>query len=129
MNPSFADASIEGISNLSNVPYGRIQYARINSIGRQWIRQYALALCRELLGLVRSKFSTVPIPGSDLQLNGAELVSQGREDKENLKTKLAEMLEEMTYDKMLESEAAASENLTRILKAIPMPNGKAITMG
>ncbi len=129
MNPSFADSSIEGISNLSNVPYGRIQYARINSIGRQWIRQYALALCRELLGLVRSKFATVPIPGSDLQLNGAELVSQGREDKENLKTKLSEMLEEMTYDKMLESEAAASENLTRILKAIPMPNGKAITMG
>ena len=79
--------------------------------------------------MVRSKFSTVPIPGSDLQLNGTELVSQGREDKENLKTKLGEMLDELTYDKMLESEAAASENLTRILKAIPMPNGKAISMG
>ena len=129
MNPSFKDASIDGISNLSNIPYGRLTYSRVNSIGRQWIRQYSLALSRELLGLIRSKFSSVPIPGADLQLNGTELVSQGREDKESLKTKLAEMLDELTYDKMLESEAAASENLTRILKAIPMPNGKAISMG
>lgn len=129
MNPSFKDNSIDGISNLSNIPYGRLQYGRVNSIGRQWIRQYALALSRELLGLIRSKFSSVPIPGADLQLNGNDLIAQGREDKENLKTKLTEMLEELTYDKMLESEAAASENLTRILKAIPMPNGKAISMG
>ena len=129
LNPSFSDASIDGISNLSNIPYGRLQYSRINSIGRQWIRQYALALSRELLGMIRSKFSSVPIPGADLQLNGTDLIAQGREDKENLKTKLSEMLEEMTYDKMLESEAAASENLQRILKQIPMPNGKAISMG
>ncbi len=129
MKPSFSDGTIEGVSNLSNIPYGRIQYSRINSIGRQWIRQYALALNKELLGLVRSKFSTVPIPGADLQLNGTDLVSQGREDQNNLKTKLEEMLNELTYDKMLESEAAASENLTRILRAMPMPNGKAISMG
>ena len=56
-------------------------------------------------------------------------MSQGREDKENLKTKLAEMLEEMSYDKMLESEAAAAENLQRILRQIPIPNGKAIIVG
>ena len=129
LNPSFSDASIDGISNLSNIPYGRLEYGRINSIGRQWIRQYSLALSRELLGMIRSKFSSVPIPGADLQLNGSDLISQGREDKENLKTKLSEMLEEMTYDKMLESEAAAAENLQRILKQIPMPNGKAISMG
>lgn len=129
MNPSFPDASIEGISNLSNIPYGRLQYERVNSIGRQWIRQYALALSRELLGLIRSKFSSVPIPGADLQLNGSDLISQGREDKENLKTKLGEMLEELTYSKMLEDEAAAAENLQRILRQIPMPNGKAISMG
>jgi len=129
LKPSFSDASIEGISNLSNIPYGRLQYSRINSIGRQWIRQYALALSKELLGMIRSKFSSVPIPGADLSLNGTDLIAQGREDKENLKTKLGEMLDELTYDKMLESEAAASENLTRILKAIPMPNGKAISMG
>ena len=79
--------------------------------------------------MIRSKFSNVPIPGADLTLNGGDLVSQGRDDQENLKTKLAEMLEELTYSKMLEDEASASENLTRILKGIPIPNGKAIVMG
>lgn len=129
MNPSFNDASIDGISNLSNIPYGRLNFSRVNSIGRQWTRQYALALCKELLGMVRSKFSNVPIPGADLQLNGSDLLSQGREDKDNLKTKLTEMLEELTYSKMLEDEASASENLTRILRGIPIPNGKSIIMG
>ena len=129
LKPSYGDDSIHGVSNLSNIPFGRINFSGINSIGRQWVRQYTLACCKELLGLVRSKFSSVPIPGGDLSLNGGDLISQGREDKENLKTKLAEMLEEMTYSKMLEDEATASESLTRILKAIPIPNGKAIVMG
>lgn len=129
MNPSFADATIEGVSNLSNIPYGRLTFDKINSIGRQWIRQYALALCKELLGLIRSKFTSVPIPGADLTLNGSDLLSQGREDVAGLKTKLAEMLEELTYSKMLEDEASASENLTRILRGIPIPNGRAIVMG
>lgn len=129
LNPGFADSSIDGVSNLSNIPYGRLTFSKINSIGRQWIRQYTLAASKELLGLIRSKFGSVPIPGADLTLNGADLVSQGREDQDGLKTKLAEMLEELTYSKMLEDEASASESLTRILKAIPIPNGKAIVMG
>ena len=129
MNPAYSDASIDGISNLSNVPYGRLVYNKINSIGRQWIRQYTLALCKELLGLIRGKFSSVPIPGGDLSLNGDNLVTQAREDKENLKTKITEMLEELTYSKMLEDEAAASENLTTILRNIPIPNGRAIIVG
>ena len=129
LNPSFTDDSIGGVSNLSNIPYGRLTYSNINSIGRQWIRQFTLATSKELLGMIRSKFGTVPIPGADLTLNGSDLVSQGRDDKEELKTKLGEMLEELTYSKMLEDEAAASENLTRILKGIPVPNGKAIVMG
>ena len=129
MKPSYQDDSVYGISNLSNVPFGRLSFAKINSIGRQWVRQYAMALSRETLGLIRSKFTSVPIPGSDLTLNGTDLVSQGREDKDSLKTKLSEMLEELTYSKMLEDEASASENLTRVLKGIPVPNGKAILMG
>jgi hypothetical protein len=128
-SPDYTDETIQGVSNLSNVPYGNLLYARVNSIGRQWVRQYAHALSKELLGLIRSKFSSVPIPGADLTLNGADLISQGREDQEKLKTRLVEMLAELTYSAMLEDEAAAAENLTRILKMIPMPNGGAIIMG
>ena len=129
MKPAYADASIYGVSNLSNVPYGRLSFSKINSIGRQWIRQYALALSTELLGLVRSKFASVPIPGADLQLNGDGLISNGREDQTSLRDSLTNMLESLTYSAMLEDEASASENLTRILKNIPIPNGKAIIAG
>ena len=128
-NPSYQDDTIYGVSNLSNVPFGNLQFQKINQMGRQWCRQYGLALCKELLGLIRSKFSTIPIPGNDLQLNGTELVTQGREEKEQLKTSLIEMLDSLTYEKMYEAEAATVASMTAILRTVPIPNGKAITMG
>ena len=129
MSPSYTDDTIHGVSNLSNVPFGNLQFQRVNSMGRQWVRQFTLALCKELLGLIRSKFSNVPIPGSDLTLNGADLVSQGREDQEKLNTTLRETLDSLTYSKLIEDEVAAVENMQRILRAIPIPAGKAIIMG
>jgi len=129
LNPDYQDDTIYGVSNLSNVPYGNLQYSTINQMGRQWSRQYCLALCKELLGLIRSKFSSVPIPGADLQLNGADLISQGRETQEALKTNLKETLLELSYSKMIEDEVAAAENMQRILRMVPMPAGKSIIMG
>jgi hypothetical protein len=111
------------------VPYGNLQYGKLNSIGRQWIRQYCLALAKELLGLIRSKFSTIPIPGADLTLNGSDLVSQGREEQTELMTQLKEMLDSLTYNKLLETKAAEVDNLQKILRNIPIPNGRAIIMG
>ena len=128
-SPSIQDDTMYGVSNMSNLPYGNLMYSKINSIGRQWIRQYTLASSKELLGLVRSKFGSVPIPGGDLSLNGTDLVSQGREEKTNLKTDLKEMMDTMTYDSMIESEAAQIENLQNILRHIPPPNGRCIIMG
>jgi len=125
----YADESITGVSNLSNMPFGTIKYSGINSMSRQWIRQYTMALCKETLGLIRSKFSSVPIPGSELQLNGNDLISQAREDKEKLITSLKETLESLTYQKILEADAQQSESMLTILKRIPIPNGKAIIIG
>ena len=129
LNPAYQDDTIHGVSNLSNIPFGNLMYNRVNSIGRQWIRQYTMSLSKELLGLVRSKFGSIPVPGSELTLNGTDLVSQGREDQTNLKTELKEMLETLTYDKLIEVAAARSESIQKQLKFIPMPNGKAIFMG
>ena len=125
----YDDTSIDGVSNIANVPFGSIPYKGINSMSRQWIRQFTLALCKETLGLIRSKFSTVPIPGSDLSMNGAELISQGREDKQRLSESLAETLDKLTYQKIIESDAAQSETMMNILKRIPVPNGRAIIIG
>jgi len=125
----YDDASIDGVSNLSNVPFGNIQYSKINQMSRQWIRQYTFALCKETLGLVRSKFSSVPIPGSELQMNGSDLISQGREDKQRLLDSLSSTLEKLTYQKLLEADAAQAESMLNILKKIPVPNGRAIIIG
>ena len=89
----------------------------------------ALALSTELLGLVRSKFSTIPIPGAELTLDGSSLVAQGREDQEKLRSSMSEFLASLTYDKMIEGEASKSENLRTVLKNIPIPMGKCIVVG
>lgn len=129
LNPSYGDNTIYGVSNLSNIPFGDLTYANVNSMGRQWVRQYTLSLSKELLGLVRSKFKTIPIPNTDISLDGDNLVSQGREDKKELVAQLKEMLDSMTYDKIIEVNATKSENIQKHLKTIPVPNGRAITMG
>ena len=129
LNAAYSDGTIDGVSNLADLPFGNIPYSTINSIGRQWIRQYTLGLSKELLGQVRSKFTNIPIPGSDLTLNGKDLITQGREDQKDLVTQLKEMLDTMTYDKLMEMAASRAEFINKQLKFIPMPNGLAILMG
>jgi len=128
-DPSFEDDSIYGVSNAGNAPYGEVPYGTINAWGRQWIRQYALALARELLGLIRSKMKTIPIPNGELTLNGDDLVSQGREDKDKLRTEIREFLESVTHSKLIEQEATNAENIARQLKYVPMPVGRMIFVG
>jgi hypothetical protein len=124
------DSTISGsISNPSNVPFVDIQYHLINSPGKQWIRDYTLALATIVLGRVRSKLKTLPIPGADLQLDGEELVTQGREDKEKLLDDLRTMMDDLTYDKLIEREANKAELLNQQLKYLPMPIGKSIYVG
>lgn len=125
----FADESIEGVSNLFNIPFGNIKYQTLNSVARTWIRQYTLALCKETLGLIRSKFNNVPIPGSDLQMNGSDLISQGNTEKERLLVNLKDTLDSLTYQKLLEADSAQSEQMMNILKRVPIPNGRAIIIG
>ena len=93
------------------------------------MRQLTLALSKEILGLVRSKFNSIPIPGAELTMNGGELISQGRDEKDKLITQLKEMLETLTYDKLVEMQAAKIENLRKILLAVPIPMGRAISIG
>ena len=127
-NPDIEDDSIYGVSNLSNVPFGRMVFKDTNSVGRQWVREFTLSLCKELLGQVRSKFASVPIPSGDLNLNGADLVSQGREDQTRLRDQLVELLDSLTYSKLLEGQATDAENIRRALNTMPMPLGKCIVV-
>jgi hypothetical protein len=129
LDPDFTDDSIYGISGPENVPFSILPYSTITQPGRQWIRQYCLALCREVLGLVRSKFQTIPIPNADLQLNGENLITQAREDKDKLMTQLSEFLDKLTNQALMEQQVSIAENMQKQLRLIPMPSGKAIVFG
>jgi hypothetical protein len=130
INPTaYTDDSIYGVSGPENAPYGNIPFKNVTQPGRQWIRQYTLALSRELLGLIRSKFQSIPIPNAELQLNGESLVTTGREDKDKLVTQLKEFLSNLTRAKMLESDALTAENMNKNLRYIPMPLGKSVIIG
>lgn len=113
------DPQVSGVANLSNAPFGNIDYSKMNSISKQWIKDYTLALCKELLGIVRRKMSSIPIPNGELTLDGPEMVSQGREDQLNLRTRLEEEMESMTYDKLSISDASMAENVNKQLRYIP----------
>lgn len=128
-SPSYRDDTIHGVSNMSNLPFGNVKYNRINSIGRQWIRNYTLAISMEQLGYIRGKFGSIPVPNSDVTLNSSDLINNGRTDRDGLKEKLREMLDSMTYDKLIEIQSSRAELIQKQLKFIPIPNGKAIFIG
>ena len=110
---------ISGINNLNTVPFANIKYETINSIGKQWIRRFCLALCKEILGQIRGKFASIPIPGESVQLNSADLLSQAKEEQQALRDELKEVLDTLTYDKLTESDAAMIENNTKLQSFIP----------
>lgn len=130
LSPSaYHDASVYGISGASNVPLGNIPFSTINQPGRQWIRQYTLALCRELLGIIRTKMESIPIPNGEVRLNGDALMTQGREDKEKLTTQMKEFLAQLTKQKLIEADALAAESLNKQLRYTAFPKGKCVIIG
>jgi len=129
LTPGFQDDSIYGVSGPENVPFSILPYSTITVPGRQWIRQYAAALAKEILGLTRSKFQVIPIPNADLTLNGEALITQAREDKDKLQTQLKEFLDQLTNQKLMEAQANIAENMQKQLRYIPMPRGTAIIFG
>lgn len=109
-----------GITNMNALPFDNIPFANINSIGKQWIRRYALALVKETLGQIRSKFGPIPIPGDSVQLNGTALISEAREEQTKLKEELKTILDELTYAKLAELKASQVESAGKILEEIPL---------
>ena len=109
----------EGINNLNTIPFANIPYKNINSVGKQWIRRFALALTKEMLGQVRGKFATIPVPNESITLNHSELLSQAKEEQDKLREELKTILAETTYDKLAETETQMSNNANETLKNVP----------
>lgn len=109
------------VTNVSNVPYTNISYTTINTPGRQWIFRYTLALSKEMLASIRGKYSTVPIPGSEVTTNAAELRSEAASEKTALIDELKAMLEETSRVKYIERDAQIAQNTQDTLTKVPYP--------
>ena len=120
-NSVILDSRKNLVTNVSNVPYANPIYSQINSIGKQWIRQYALALCKEMLAYIRGKYSTVPIPGAEVTLNQQDLLADARSEKIALLEQLRAMLDQTSRKIQLEQQAAELENSVKLFTNVPLP--------
>ena len=118
--PYFNRDGREIVTNASNVPYENPNYTRINSVGRQWIFEYGLSLVKEMLGYVRGKYSQIPIPGSEVTLNQADLISAATAEKTALIERLRNYFESTSRKTLLEKKAAESEAQNKTLGQAPM---------
>lgn len=108
------------ISDYSNAPYSNMTYEFINDVGKQWIRKYGLALCKELLGNIRSKFGSIPIPGSEVNLDGETLRAEAATEKEGLVAELRETLEQTSRKVLMEADSEESTRLQEKLNKVPL---------
>jgi len=120
-NNPVVDTRANLITNVSNVPYANPVYVQINSIGRQWIRQYTLCLVKEMLAYVRGKYGTVPIPGAEVTLNQAELLTDARAEKIALLEQLRAMLDQTSRKIQLEQQATEVDFAQKQLANVPLP--------
>jgi hypothetical protein len=110
----------ELITNASNVPYENPTYSKINSIGRSWIFEYALALSKEMLGYVRGKYQTVPIPGSEITLNQSDLITAATSERTSLIERLRTYFDTTSRKTLLANKAEEATSQRNILGDVPM---------
>jgi hypothetical protein len=108
------------VSDPSNIPYQFITYSEINSPGRQWIRKYTLALAKELLGIIRSKYASLPLPNGEVSMDGEALKSEGREEKLNALEELKEFLESVSLSEGSRKEQEVAESQQQVLNKAPL---------
>jgi hypothetical protein len=107
------------VTNVSNTPYTNPEYKRINSVGRQWVFEYSLALSKEMLGYVRGKYGSIPIPDSQVTLNQSDLIGAATAEKTSLIERLRSYLDETSRKSLLERRAQEAEFKQTELKQVP----------
>ena len=110
----------DSLSDYSDIPYNFIQYSNINDVGKQWIRKYTLALSKELLGAIREKYSSIPIPDAEISLDGAALRAEAQVEKDELVKQLRENLEEMSRKNVMENKTHESTYHQEMLRKVPL---------
>ena len=113
------EKSPDSVTDVSNAPYEFHNFDTINDVGKRWIMKYYLALCKELLGSIRAKYQSIPIPGGETSLDGDALRSEAQQEKEQLITELREDLEVTSRSTTSEQLNQVADNLQENLRKVP----------
>jgi len=119
-NPYMNNNGQSLITNASNVPYENPTYNTINSIGRQWIFEYGLSIVKEMLGYVRGKYTTIPIPGAEITLNQGDLITAATNEKTALIERLRSYFDTTSRKTLLANKAEEAQSQMSILTDVPM---------
>tara|TARA_R110002153_G_scaffold3349_2_gene16329 strand:+ start:4117 stop:5319 length:1203 start_codon:yes stop_codon:yes gene_type:complete len=107
-------------TNLSNVNAQNLTYSEINSLGRQWIFKYTVATCKEMLAYIRGKYQTVPVPGSEVTMNAADLLADARSEQVFLVEDLKATMQSASLTNQLSLAATQTKYINDAMAGIPM---------
>ena len=119
-NLAYVSGSSNLVSDVSNAPFINPNYTKINSVGKQWIFEYTLALCKQTLGFIRGKYSQIPVPGDSVTLNQSDLLSQAESDKAALLERLRLYFDETSKKALMERKKDESDYLQKELNNVPL---------
>jgi len=106
------------VADVMAVPYKNPIYANVNQVGRSWVFRFTLALCKEIEGQIRATFQGSNFGG--LVVNGSELLTDARQEKESLMTELKEYLDQTTRRSQLERKQAEADFSRQTMNQIPL---------
>lgn len=112
---------VKGVNNLNTLPFENIPYDKINAMGKQWIRRFALSLSKEMLAQVRGKYNPIPIPDQNIELNASELLQQAQDEQQSLRDELKDKLDELTYTELAQDHADRVEASEDVMSSVGLP--------
>lgn len=97
------------------IPEVQLKYDNLNTFAKGFIIDMAYGYNLISIGEVRSKYDTVPVPDSNVSLNGPDIISRGQDIVNETKERLDKVLEELRFDKLIEERASLIENINELV--------------
>lgn len=79
----------DAVNTYNSLNRRSLNYSSIDDRGKDWIKQFFFAMCKEVLGAIRQKYESIPTPGGEVKLDGPQLRFEGRSEQENLRRNIS----------------------------------------
>lgn len=110
------------IMSPDQIPLDEMDYELLNSPTKQIVRQIFTGMAAETLAFIRGKFSgTIGMISSPLQMDYAQLMTFGNNERKGAMDDLKERLQRMSPYETMKRNADLADDLLRIQKKVPLP--------